>query len=76
VLEHPRVVKRFEVTDRLLSGLWPHPNVVNAEGSTVLEQLLWTVLFGDFVSIYVALLNGLNPAPVELVERFKAEMAR
>jgi len=75
-LEHPRVQKRFEVSDRLLSGLWPHPHVVDAEGGTVLEQLLWTVLFGDFVSIYVALLNGLNPAPVELVERFKAEMAR
>lgn len=75
-LEHPRILKRFEVTDRLLSGLWPHPHVVNAEGGTVLEHLLWTVLLGDFVSIYVALLNGLNPAPVELVERFKAEMAR
>lgn len=70
-LEHPRVQKRFAVTERLLSGMRPSPHVVEAHGTTLLDQLLWTILFGDFVSIYVALLNGLSPAPVELVEKFK-----
>jgi glucose/mannose-6-phosphate isomerase len=70
-LEHERVQKRFVVTEWLLSGMRPSPIVVVVQGNTVLEQLLWCVVFGDFVSIYVALLNGLNPAPVELVERFK-----
>src|SRR5581483_3606987 len=71
IFEHERVQKRFAVTERLLSGMRPSPIVVNAEGGTALEQMLWCVLFGDFVSIYLALLNGLNPAPVELVEKFK-----
>ena len=70
-LEHPRVQKRFEVTERLLSGMRPAPHVVQAQGETVLEQLLWTIVFGDFVSLYLALLNGVDPAPVDLVERFK-----
>ena len=70
-LEHPRVQKRFEVTERLLSGMRPAPIIVRAEGETLLEQLLWTINLGDFVTIYTALLNGLNPAPVELVEKFK-----
>jgi glucose/mannose-6-phosphate isomerase len=70
-LEHPRVQKRFEVTARLLSGLRPAPIVVQAEGQTLLEQLLWTITFGDFVSLYLALLNGIDPAPVDLVEKFK-----
>lgn len=70
-LEHERVQKRFVVSERLLSGMRPAPHVVTAVGDTVLEQLLWTSAFGDFVSIYVALLNGLNPAPVDLVEDFK-----
>lgn len=73
-LEHPRVQKRFEVSARLLSGMRPEPHVVQAEGDTPLKQLLWIVNFGDFVTIYVALLNGLNPAPVDLVEKFKKEM--
>lgn len=70
-LEHPRVQKRFEVTERLLSGKRPAPHVVEARGETLLEQLLWTTAFGDFVSLYLALLNGLNPSPVEYVEKFK-----
>jgi glucose/mannose-6-phosphate isomerase len=70
-LEHPRVQKRFEVTERLLSGMRPAPIVVQAEGKSLFEQLLWTIALGDFVTIYTALLNGLNPAPVDLIEKFK-----
>ncbi|MEK7059956.1 MAG: bifunctional phosphoglucose/phosphomannose isomerase [Patescibacteria group bacterium] len=70
-LEHPRVQKRFEVTERLLSGMRPAPIVVEAEGETLLQQLLWVIALGDFVTLYTALLNGLNPAPVELIEKFK-----
>ncbi len=70
-LEHPQVQKRFEVTERLLSGRRPAPIVVQAAGETVLQQLLWTIAFGDFVSLYTALANGINPAPVDLIEKFK-----
>ncbi len=73
-LEHPRVQKRFEVSERLLSGLRPAPEVVIPLGDTVLQQLLWTSNFADFVSIYVALLNGVNPTPVDLVENLKKHL--
>ena len=69
--EHARVQKRFEVTEKLLSGKRPAPNIVDAKGDTVLEQLLYCVAFGDFVSLYTALINGLNPTPVDLIEKFK-----
>lgn len=74
-LEHPRVQKRFEVSERLLSGLRPAPEVVQAQGTGELEQLLWTIALGDFVSLYTGIANGLNPAPVELVEKFKKELS-
>lgn len=73
-LEHPRVQKRLEVTERVLSGLRPAPIVVEAQGDNLLEQLLSTVALGDFVSLYTALLNGINPTPVELLEKFKKLM--
>ena len=73
-LEHPRVQKRFEVAQRLLSGRRPEPEVVVPLGETLLEQLLWTSTFADYTSIYVALLNGINPTPVDLVEKFKVAL--
>lgn len=73
-LEHPRVQKRFEVSERLLSGLRPSPIVVVPRGETLLKQLAYTFALADFVSIYVGILNGVNPTPVELVEKLKKEL--
>jgi glucose/mannose-6-phosphate isomerase len=73
-LEHPRIQKRFEVSDRLLSGRRPAAHVVEPQGKTLLEQLVWTTAFGDFVSLYTALLNGLNPTPVDLIEKMKKSL--
>lgn len=73
-LEHERIQKRFEVTERLLSGKRPHPFVIEPKGDSLIGQLLWTVGFADIVSVYLALLNGLNPTPVDLVEKLKVEL--
>jgi glucose/mannose-6-phosphate isomerase len=73
-LENERIQKRFVVSERLLSGLRPAPEVVVPQGKTVLQQVLWASNFADFASLYVALLNGLNPTPVDLVERLKKEL--
>lgn len=73
-LDNPRINKRFEVSNRLLSGHMPEPIIVQAQGETVLQQILWTLLLGDYVSAYVAFLNGVDPTPVELVEKLKQEL--
>lgn len=74
-VEHPRVQKRFEVTERLLSGQKPAAIEVTAEGETRLQQLLWTIQLGDFVSLYTALVNGLDPTPVDKIEQLKKSLA-
>jgi len=73
-LEHERVQKRFDLSNRLLSGKKPEPIKVAAKGQSLIEQLLYSVALGDFVSIYMALLNNVNPTPVDLVEKFKTEL--
>ncbi|MEI6481027.1 MAG: bifunctional phosphoglucose/phosphomannose isomerase [Candidatus Saccharibacteria bacterium] len=72
--DHPQIQKRFEISARLLSGMRPAVHSVQAEGKTLIEQLLWTVILGDFVTLYLGILNGLNPTPVELVEKLKKEL--
>lgn len=72
--DNERIQMRFDVSERLLSGKRPHPQTVNAEGDGLLKQLMWLILYGDFVSLYVAILNGLNPTPVELIEKLKDQL--
>jgi glucose/mannose-6-phosphate isomerase len=74
--EHERIQKRFDLTAKLLSGRRPAPHSIEAIGDTLLEQLLYTMAMGDFVSLYLALLNGINPTPVELIEKFKVELSK
>jgi glucose/mannose-6-phosphate isomerase len=73
-LEHPQILKRFEISDRLLSGLRPKATVVNLAGTTAIQQLLWGSILADFVSIYVAILNNVDPTPVDLIEKLKKEL--
>ena len=73
--DHPRITKRFEISDRLLSGLRPAPVEIQLEGETMLEQFLWSNILADYVSAYLGVLNGVDPAPVPLIEKLKKELA-
>lgn len=76
--DNDRIKKRFELTEKFLSGRWPSPQHVEVQGTTLLEQLLWAVTLGDFVSVYTALLNGTSPIDMgddDIIERFKKELA-
>lgn len=73
--DHPKITKRFEISDRLLSGKRPKANVIELQGESVIAQMLWASIFADFVSIYLAILNGVDPSKVELIEKLKQELA-
>jgi glucose/mannose-6-phosphate isomerase len=73
--EHSQILKRFEVSDRLLSGKRPKATVIQLQGDTPIAQMLWGSILADFVSIYVAILNGVDPTPVELIEKLKSELS-
>ena len=75
-LEHSQILKRFKITDKLLSGQRPKAVTVNMAGDTAIKQLLWGSILADFVSIYVAVLNGVDPTPVVLVEKLKEELVK
>lgn len=74
--DHPRVTKRFDISDRLLSGLRPKATAIELQGETMLEQFIWSNVLADYVSAYLAILNGVDPAPVPLIEKLKKELAQ
>ena len=49
---------------------------MESRGKTPLERLLYLVLLGDLVSIYLAVLQGVDPTPVEVIDRLKLELGR
>lgn len=73
--DRARVLQRFELSDRLLSGKRPHAKSIQLNGESLLAQLVWGSILADFASIYTAILNGVDPTPVVLIEKLKQELA-
>lgn len=73
--ERPRILQRFELTDKLLSGKRPAAKSIHLKGDTLLAQLLWGAILADFASTYAAVLNNVDPTPVVLIEKLKQELA-
>ncbi len=47
---------------------------VETEGETRTERILQSVMLGDLVSLELAKARGVDPMPVEAIERFKSEL--
>jgi glucose/mannose-6-phosphate isomerase len=73
---HPRIRQRIELTRGLIASSAAATYRVETRGETRIERLVSLVLLGDLVSLYLAVLRGVDPTPVPLLERLKGELAR
>ena len=71
-----RTQARFDVVTSLFEAAGVPVRRIDIGGETILEQLLLATAWGDYVSCYLALLNGVDPTPVPQIERYRAAMAR
>jgi glucose/mannose-6-phosphate isomerase len=67
----PRMDRRVELTAGLVAASGAPMRRVVARGELPLERVMSLVFLGDLVSIYLAALDGIDPTPVEQIERFK-----
>lgn len=73
--ESAKIRTRIEVTRQLVGerATW---HELTAEGTTQLERLMHLTYFGDFVSLYLAFLNGVDPENIDYINILKAELAK
>jgi glucose/mannose-6-phosphate isomerase len=74
--QHPRVGQRIELTSQLIESSAAGTLRLESRGDNPVERLLSLVLLGDLVSLYLAVLRDIDPSPVEVIERLKAELAK
>jgi glucose/mannose-6-phosphate isomerase len=74
--DHWRVCARVDITRAKFIAPKAPVHLIEAEGRSPLAQLLWTVYFGDFVSLYLAFLNGVDPASIASINILKADLAK
>ena len=74
-LLHPRISLRYQVTTEILATQGVNYELVEALGESPLAQMISLVLFGDYVSFYLAILNRVDPTPVASIDYLKSRLA-
>lgn len=72
--ETPKMRARAAVTSELLAGVCEFHRA-RARGETLLAKMLTLTLLGDFVSLYLAALNGVDPENIDWINHLKAKLA-
>ena len=73
---HPRVARRIELTDELIAGDAHATFRVPTAGRAAVERVMSLVLLGDLVSLYLAVLRGVDPTPVDVLVDLKHRLAQ
>jgi len=73
--ESMKMLTRLRVTEQLVGEKCKFTRV-ESEGATLLEKMLSLILFGDFVSLYLAALNGVDPENIDSINVLKDELSR
>jgi glucose/mannose-6-phosphate isomerase len=71
-----RIKKRIEITKSLIGRQLGGTIELASQGRSALARMLSLVYFGDLLSVYLALVKGIDPTEVEVIGRLKKEMAR
>ena len=73
---HPRIRQRIELTRAAIASRGVATYRVDSIGETRTERLISLVLLGDLVSVYLAVLRGVDPVAIDAIERLKDALAR
>jgi len=69
--DNPRNLKRFDVTTNILKDYGMDSTTIEMPQGDMLFRIFATLQIGCWVSYYLALEYGIDPTPVEMVEKLK-----
>lgn len=75
-LYHPRVQVRYPLTREVAEQAGFHCETIQAVSKTKMEQVWEVIQLGAYTNFYLAILNGIDPAPIPTVDWFKDKLAQ
>jgi glucose/mannose-6-phosphate isomerase len=72
----PPILRRYRITSQILEKADVSFSLIEGSGKSPLAQIMNLVLFGDYVSYYLAILNKTDPTPVETIDFLKGELGK
>ena len=73
--QHPRERARLRLTAEAIAADGAEAVRVETKGEDRVSRMLWVTMLGDITSVRLAQARGVDPVPVEAIERFKAALS-
>jgi len=73
--DRPEIARRIEVTREILSECAGGVRQLTSRGQSKLARLLSLIYVGDYVSLYLAFLNQIDPTPIARIDYLKQRLA-
>ncbi len=74
--DHKRTTFRMKVTKDIVKKCSSFVSDVYSEGDSALTRMFSLILLGDWTSYYLAILNGIDPTPVDAIDHLKTALAK
>ncbi|HLD89288.1 MAG TPA: bifunctional phosphoglucose/phosphomannose isomerase [Candidatus Nanoarchaeia archaeon] len=72
--DNDRVKKRMDLTKKIIMSRGIGVSEISSTGESYLRRLVLAIHLGDWISYYLALLYGVDPVDVKIIEDFKKEL--
>jgi glucose/mannose-6-phosphate isomerase len=73
--DHPRIELRMQIVKKIIQKKKVKVLEIESRGETILSRIFSLIQLGDFASFYLAILNQVDPTPVEVIDYLKKELA-
>ena len=75
-LLNPRIQLRCQITSEILAQRKVPHQILDGQGQSPLSQMMSLIVLGDYTSYYLALLYGIDPSPVAVIDYLKGRLAQ
>ena len=75
-LDHSRVAKRMELSETIYRKYTPNAHLIEAKGSTPIEQAIYLIHFGDWMSVHLADFRESDSTEVKVIDWLKGELSK
>ncbi|MFA6467692.1 MAG: bifunctional phosphoglucose/phosphomannose isomerase [Bacteroidota bacterium] len=74
--DYKRIQLRMDISKEIIGGLADGITEVTTEGKSLLARTFSLLYLADWLSFYLAILNGVDPSPVKKIDFLKEELGK
>lgn len=74
--DHKRIKARMDIVKEIIESQKIEVIEIESQGKNLLSRMLYLIQLGDWTSYYLAILNGVDPTPIKVIDYLKSQLEK